>query len=84
MENIIKSLEARIAQLEADLSWERAERAIIVDQLEQCVAFATGIKKQRDEAVKLTEQLIEAAQKHEKKIVLPDHLASDGKPKIII
>lgn len=84
MEETIETLKAKIAELEGELEQERAEREEVVEKLDQCTQFAIGLKKQRDEAILLTEQLIEAAQKQDKKIILPGHVDSTGKPKIII
>jgi chromosome segregation ATPase len=79
----IEELKNEILWLKAQLAEEKVAREDLVEKLDQCAQFAVGLKKQRDDAIKLTEQILEAAQKQEKKIVLPGHLDSNGKARLI-
>lgn len=69
-------------RLKIELKEAYASKEDLLDKLEQCTQFAAGLKTQRDEAVAMVKQFVEAMQKPQ--IILPDNVDPKGNKQIIL
>ncbi len=77
-------LKQQIATLQAELEESYRQREDLTNKLEECIKFAETVRKQRDEAMDLVEQLMDTVKKAQNKIILPDQVDADGKSKILL
>ena len=78
----IFELEQEVKELQEELERVYASKEDLLDKLEQCTQFATGLKTQRDEAIAMVNKLVDAMQKPQ--IILPDTVDPDGNKKLIL
>lgn len=84
MSEEIAQLKQQIATLQAELEESYRQREDLTNKLEECIKFAETVRKQRDEAMDLVEQLMDTVKKAQNKIILPDQVDADGKSKILL
>lgn len=80
----VTQLRGKIATLETELEDSYRQRDNLTNKLEECIKFAETVRKQRDEAMDLVEQLMDTVKKAQNKIILPDQVDADGKAKILL
>jgi len=86
----IAELEQEVTALKLELTEVLVAKDDVVDKLEKCIAFATNMKLQRDEAMATANKLIEVLEKLQGNapktdgILLPGNMDKAGNKKIII
>lgn len=86
----IVELEQEVTALKLELTEILVAKDDVVDKLEKCIAFATNMKLQRDEAMATANQLVEVLEKlrgnapKPDEIILPGNMDKAGNKKIIL
>lgn len=80
----VVELREKIATLQAELEESYRQREDLTNKLDDCIKFAEVVRKQRDEAMNMVEQMMDTIKRSQNRIVLPEQLDADGKSKILL